>query len=78
MNCQDCELYFRCGGHDVCPYESDVEPIKELNIEMLCEITGADSQVVCNLIDAEFFGGLYDNGLFEYHAIDVLNDYLDG
>jgi len=92
VDCRACELYFHCGGHDICPYMEvgNVEDIAGISFDELCEITGASCVIVDNLLKDGFFGELYSDeerdeygmlkhkqGCFDFHAIDVLNDYLD-
>ena len=76
MDCERCELYFWCGGKEECPFE--VEEDKKLTIDILCEVTGADEATVNRLIMDGYYSDFYCDGVFDEHAIELTNNYIDG
>ena len=81
MNCENCELYYRCGGKDVCPYE--YQEAELMNIDMLSYVTGVSEVVIQRLIDEDYFYDEFEDiqyykaGYFEESAISMVNNYVE-
>jgi len=81
MNCENCELFYWCGGKDVCPYE--YKEVGLMSIEMLSEVTGVSAIVIEKLIADDYFYDEFDDthyykdGYFEEYAITMLNNYAE-
>ncbi len=81
MNCENCELFFWCGGKDICPYE--YKEAELMTIEVLSEVTGVSIIVIEKLVEDGYFYDPFDDvkyykhGYFEEYAITMLNNYSE-
>jgi hypothetical protein len=80
MRCDECELYYRCGGSDTCPFEYSEDAL--MDIDTLCEVTGVEEGLICHLIDENYFYDAVDDvnyyvdGYFKEYAITMVNNYI--
>jgi hypothetical protein len=58
-------------------YYDRIPTAEFITISELSDITGCDINTIDGLIFDGFFGDLYEDGYFDYHAVEVLNDYLE-
>lgn len=58
-------------------YYNSKQELSFLTPEDLSDRVGCELSLILDLIRDDFFGELYEDGFFDEHAVNVLNEYLE-